>query len=83
MVNHLFNFFLMLLAPEWMRDQTPDKDHFYRRLFTAKHRAKRNKIKLLWICVLSLCVLFPFPHAIAALVLLTTFITFSWLDESN
>lgn len=73
----------MLMTPVWMRDKTPDKDHFYRRLFTAKHRAKKNKIKFLWIFVLSLCLVLPSPHVIFALVLLTTFISFSWLDESN
>lgn len=82
-VSHLVNFLFMLLAPAWMRDQTPDKDHFYRRRFTVKHRAKKARIKLLWIVVAIICLIFPYPHIITVLLLLTTFVTFSWLDESN
>jgi hypothetical protein len=66
-----------------MRDRTPDSDHFYRRFFTAKHRAKRSKAKLIWIAVLFLLILFPYPPLIVSLLLFTTFLTFSLLDESN
>ncbi len=83
MFRHLLIFLLLLLAPGWMRDQTPDRDHFYRRLFTARHRAKRSRAKSLWILAFFLMLFFPYPPLMVALLLFTTFITFSLLDESN
>ncbi|WP_286238016.1 hypothetical protein [Neptuniibacter halophilus] len=83
MFRHLLAFLLMLLAPGWMRDRTPDEKHFYRRFFTRRHRAKRSKAKLLWIAALCLMLFFPYPPLMVALLLFTTFITFSLMDESN
>ncbi|WP_299182916.1 hypothetical protein [uncultured Neptuniibacter sp.] len=83
MFRHLLNFSLWLLAPCWMRNRTPDETHFYRRLFTAKHRAKRSKAKLLWISVLTVMLFFPYPPVVFTLFLFTTFLTFSLMDESN
>lgn len=83
MFRPLFCFALLLLAPAWMRDRTPDENHFYRRFFTAKHRAKKAKAKRLWIGVLLLLLLFPHPPLIVTMLLFTTFLTFCLLDESN
>ena len=82
----MFKYFVLfhcwLAAPNWMRDHTPDQDHFYRRLFTAKHKAKRRKVKSIWITALSVLLLFPSPPIIVATLLFTTFLSFSYLDES-
>ena len=83
MLSELIDFYCMLLAPAWMRDRTPDETHFYRRFFTAKYRAKRNKAKWLWIGMLALMLCFPYPPLMLAVLLFTTFLTFSLLDESN
>lgn len=83
MFRHLLRFILLLLSPTWMRDKTPDEAHFYRRLFTAKHKAKKDKAKLLWIAVLLVILIFPYPPLIVATLLFTTFLTFSLMDESN
>lgn len=83
MWRHLISFILAFLKPSWMQDKTPDASHFYRRLFTSKHRAKRAKARLLWIGVGGLMLAFPYPPLIIALSLFTTFITFSLMDESN
>ena len=83
MFRHLCIFTLLLMAPAWMRDRTPDENHFYRRLFTVKHRAKKARARQLWIAVLLFLLLFPYPPLIVAMLLFTTFLTFSLLDESN
>jgi len=83
MLLHLLEFLFFLVAPGWMQDRTPDEKHFYRRFFTKKHRAKRSKAKLLWIGMLSLMLLFPYPPLIVTMFLFTTFLTFSLMDETN
>jgi len=83
MYRHLLGFFISLWSPVWMQDQTPDETHFYRRVFTKKHRVKRSKAKLLWIGMLLLMLFFPYPPLIVSLLLFTTFLTFSLMDESG
>lgn len=83
MFAYLIDFYFLLFVPSWMQDRTPDESHFYRRFFTAKHRAKRSKAKWLWIGMLSLMACFPYPPVMVAMLLFTTFLTFSLLDESN
>jgi hypothetical protein len=83
MYRHLLAFLITLVSPVWMQDRTPDENHFYRRFFTKKHRAKRSKAKLLWIGVLLLILMFPYPPLIVSMLLFTTFLTFSMMDESG
>ncbi|MAY41648.1 MAG: hypothetical protein CMI05_04940 [Oceanospirillaceae bacterium] len=83
MFRYLLAFYSWFLAPQWMQNRTPDYDHFYRRFFTAKHKAKRSIAKLIWIAALLLLLFFPYPPLIVSLLLFTTFISFSLLDESK
>ncbi|MGH1462700.1 MAG: hypothetical protein ACRBB6_11740 [Neptuniibacter sp.] len=83
MFRHLLSFLVHRISPVWMHDHTPDEGHFYRRFFTAKHKAKRGKAKLLWIGGLLFILLFPYPPLIVATLLFTTFLTFSLMDESS
>ncbi|MGI1670556.1 MAG: hypothetical protein K6L74_09565 [Neptuniibacter sp.] len=83
MFRHILAFAFLLFTPVWMQDHTPDEKHFYRRFFTKKHRAKRSKAKQLWIGMLLLMLLFPSPPLIVSMLLFTTFLTFSLMDESG
>ncbi len=82
MLLHLIAFVLYRLSPVWMQDRTPDEKHFYRRLFTEKHRAKRKAVKYIWLSAASLLILFPSVPLMVFIGLLSTFLSFSLLDES-
>ena len=83
MFSELIGFYLMLLTPAWMQDRTPDETHFYRRFFTAKYQAKKEKIKWLWIATCTVLLCFPYMPLRLTQALFSTFLTFSFLDESN
>jgi len=47
-----------------------------------RYRAKRRIVKDVWIGSGTLMILFPEPAAVAAMALLTTFVSFMILDET-
>ncbi|MDI3325492.1 hypothetical protein QKW35_14005 [Pontibacterium granulatum] len=83
MFSHWLKFLLMLLAPGWMQDRTPDESHFYRRQFTSDHRKKRKKVRYIWLSAASVCLLQPSLPMFIFVGLLSTFLSFSLLDESS
>ena len=70
------------LLPRWTRDHTPDPDHFYRRCFTAKYRAKKRLVRDLWIGAGAVMLLYPVPGFVLIVALLATFTAFTILDET-
>ena len=83
MFIYLVEFSLSLLLPQWMHDQQPDEQHFYRRMFTKKHQKKRSAVKLLWIAMCCIWLVFPYPFLVISSGLFTTFLAFSLMDESG
>lgn len=83
MYRYLIAFLMTLVLPNWMQDKHPDEQHFYRRKFTSKHRAKRHKVKSLWIGSGLIALLFPLPAVLVTVFLFTTFLSFSLMDESG
>jgi len=79
----LFRFLLSLWLPDWMQNRQPEKEHFYRRKFTASYRAKKQRVAYLWIGSGLLMLLIPLPSFIITTSLLATFISFSLLDETQ
>jgi len=83
MFPYLMRLFLSRLLPSWMSDKTPEEDHFYRRLFTRKHQAKRALVRKLWIGAGILMVAVQSAPFVIFLSLFVTFISFSLLDETQ
>ena len=83
MFSHLLRFLLSLLFPYWMQDQTPDQHHFYRRVFTRKHRARVKRLYLLWLVAMGIVLIFPSLPLLIIVTLFTSFISFSFLDEAS
>lgn len=83
MFLHLMLFLVSLWAPDWMRDQTPDAEHFHRRRFTNKHRNKRKRVRYIWLSAATLWCLNPSVPMMIFVGLLSTFLSFSLLDESS
>ncbi|WP_028299732.1 hypothetical protein [Oceanospirillum beijerinckii] len=67
----------------WMRNKTPDKDHFYRRGFTRRYQVRKNRIKDLWIGGGLIALSYPVPAFLAILGLFCCFLTFAFLDENS
>lgn len=74
---------LSWLLPVWTQNQTPDKTHFYRRVFTKSYKKRKNQVKNLWILSTFAMLIFPSLAFISASCLFTTFLSFSILDESQ
>jgi hypothetical protein len=70
-------------APSWMHDRTPDKHHFYRRKFTRQYQQRKRWVTKLWAGVGLLCLVIPIAPLVVAVLLLTAFVSFSVLDESQ
>ncbi|MCV6610087.1 MAG: hypothetical protein OIF55_04870 [Amphritea sp.] len=79
----LIRFYLQLLLPQWMQNREPDKRHFHRRRLTPVYRRKRRKVAALWTAAGLLMLLIQAPSFIISASLLTTFISFSLLDETE
>lgn len=65
----------------WMKNETPDKKHFYRRGFTKAYLARKRRLKDLWIGSGLLALTFPVPAFLMILALFCCFISFAFLDE--
>ncbi|WP_027857657.1 hypothetical protein [Marinobacterium jannaschii] len=83
MFAHLLRFLISLMFPHWMQDQTPDQNHFYRRVFTSRHKARVKRLYLLWLGAMSIVLIFPSLPLLIIVTLFTTFISFSFLDEAS
>lgn len=83
MCFYLIRFYLQLLLPQWMQNHEPDTRHFHRRRLTPLYRRKRRKVAALWAAAGVVMLLIPVPSFIISTSLLTTFISFSLLDETE
>jgi len=63
-------------------DIVVDEYHPYYRRYTEKYRKQRGVVKVFWIVAGALMAAFPVLHAVVAITLFTTFVSFSFLDES-
>ncbi|WP_293267797.1 hypothetical protein [Neptunomonas sp.] len=73
----------LAIIPTWMQNQQPDSTHFYRRQFTKSYQRKRLIVRRLWLCSIFLILLFPSMVFASVVGLLSTFISFCLLDETN
>lgn len=73
----------LALVPAWMRNQQPDSKHFYRRQFTKSYQRKRLIVRRLWVCSAFLVLLFPTLVFASIVGLMSTFLSFCLLDETN
>jgi len=71
------------LKPNWLSDCTPDKNHFHRRRFTAKYKSKQRIVRGIWLSFAVVALCFQALQIFFALGLLTTFISFCILDETE
>lgn len=72
-----------LMLPRWRQRKFPDPGHPWRRSFTASYRRKKKIVVWLWYgCALGI-VLLSSIAGIVVLLLLTTFISFAILDETE
>ncbi|SFG94821.1 hypothetical protein [Neptunomonas qingdaonensis] len=81
-MRFLLQMLWLACIPDWMRDQQPDSQHFYRRQFTKKYQRKCTIVRRLWVCSGLLILLFPTIPFAAAISLLSTFLSFCLLDET-
>ncbi|WP_426414920.1 hypothetical protein [Aestuariirhabdus sp. LZHN29] len=72
----------MALLPHWMLHREPDANHFYRRTFTRRYRAKRRIVRALWIVAGVLMLCNPALPFIILIGLPTTLLGFAILDET-
>ena len=82
MNNCRFNL-IAAVNPKWKQDREPDPNHFYRRTLTVRYQAKKKVLHYLWIAVLTTIMINPFIGYAAAITLLMTFFSFSFLDETE
>ncbi|WP_372738071.1 hypothetical protein [Neptunomonas sp.] len=82
-MRFLLNMLWLAYIPDWMRDQQPDNQHFYRRQFTKKYQRKCAIVRRLWVCSGLLILFFPTIPFAAVISLLSTFLSFCLLDESR
>ncbi|MGY8871802.1 MAG: hypothetical protein ACKVJE_15295 [Pseudomonadales bacterium] len=73
----------LAIIPAWMQNEQPDSQHFYRRQFTKSYQRKRLIVRRLWVCSAFLVLLFPTMAFASIVVLLSTFLSFCLLDETN
>lgn len=83
MLFHGLRFLILLLSPDWMQDRTPDEKHFFRRRFTLKHYQKRKKVRYIWLSAVSIWLINPTLPMMIFVGLLSTFLSFSLLDETS
>ncbi|BFM16201.1 hypothetical protein R50073_23840 [Maricurvus nonylphenolicus] len=86
MIKALIKFYWQLFhhiwRPAWLTIDKPQSDHFHRRRFTKKYRKKVQIVKSLWISSGIVMLAFPLLPVTIGIGLLTTFISFSILDET-
>lgn len=70
------------ILPDWASRARSDPTHSHGRRFTRRYRKKREIVKSVWIGSGLVMLAFPALPLIAALSLLTTFVSFLILDET-
>ncbi|MGI9280665.1 MAG: hypothetical protein ACR2PX_13740 [Endozoicomonas sp.] len=68
--------------PDWMQNQSPEANHFYRRTFTGSYRAKKKIVKNIWIAAGLLMLINPVIHIVMLIALPATLLSFVILDET-
>lgn len=72
-----------LLLPDWRQHKYPDPSHPWRRSFTPRYQRKKKIVVWLWYaCALGILLLSTLAGMVV-LLLLTTFLSFSILDETE
>lgn len=79
---HRRGFFIRVFLPAWMADKRPDPNHFYRRCFTARYRAKRSLVKNVWIAAGAIMLCGPTAPMLLIVGLSASLISFIILDET-
>ncbi len=78
---HLFNQYL--LAEHFHEELVIDEKHPHYRRFSKRYQKKRDMVKNCWIGAGLIALVFPLLHVAFTLTLLTTFVSFSILDETE
>lgn len=75
--------FLEWFMPDWAMKTSPDPHHSHARRLTQTYKKKQDIVKNLWIGSGFIMLLIPFLPYLVAAALLTTFLSFVILDETD
>jgi hypothetical protein len=77
-------FFKWAMAlPDWLRADRADFEQAHRRRESAHYRARKRRVKTLWIVAGLTMVLNPEVYFVALVALITTFLSFGILDNNS
>ena len=71
------------LLPHWWRSHRGDPLHPHGRRFTPKYRAKRRRVRDLWVLAGVCMVVWPTIQVVVPVLLGMTFLSFCILDETQ
>lgn len=71
------------VAPHYHQQVVIDDQHSHYRRFTARYKKKQGVVKNFWIAAGLITLMFPLLHVAIIISMLTTFASFSVLDESE
>lgn len=71
------------ILPDWVSERRSDPRHSHGRRYTRRYRKKQEIVKSVWIGSGVMMLAFPALPFIVALSLLTTFLSFVILDETD
>lgn len=71
------------ILPEWANNHCADPSHSHGRRYTESYRKKKEIVKSVWMGSGVVMLAFPALPLVAALGLLTTFLSFVILDETK
>lgn len=88
LLGHFCDFYLTLwnsfLVSHYYREEfIVDPNHHYYRRFTQRYKRKQSIVKSLWIAAGLTVAAFPLLHLLIFITMLTTFLSFSILDETE
>jgi hypothetical protein len=72
-----------LLSSHFHQEIVSDPDHHHYRRYSKQYKRKQSMVKNLWIGMGLITMAFPFLHVFIILSMLTTFASFSFLDETE
>jgi hypothetical protein len=72
-----------LLAEYYREELILDENHPHYRRFSKDYQKKRGIVKNFWIGASLIALIFPVLHVALSLMLITTFVSFSILDETE
>lgn len=73
---------LAAALPTWLRAGRADFEQAQQQRLTPRYRAKKRRVKTLWIVAGITMVLNPEVYFVALVILVTTFLSFGMLDNS-